>query len=507
VSQEDLVAGVVTPISVDAEIAVSLLLENRIAAQHFATVTAFADTLDQSFGCVILVEESLVADELPALREALDRMPSWWDLPLIIVSHEVSARAALIAVTFPESGNVTFLEQPLNPHTLLSAVRVAFRAASRQREVADLIAERERAVKLRDEFLAMLAHELRNPLAPMRNVLYLFKLSSAQDAAVAGSVNILERQVNHLVRLVDDLMDVARLERGKVALRTARIDLNRVVASAVQTCLHLAQERGQELLVQFSVDALMIEADEVRIAQIVSNLVGNAIKFSSRSCQIRVTTSVREGWAVLSVEDQGIGFDPMLAEDLFSPFVQASATLERATGGLGMGLTIVKRLVELHGGSVLARSEGPGKGAQFVVRIPLAQGPSTARDESDRPLKRASHRRVVVIEDNPDIRHSLSVLLTRWGHEVATAEDGPSGVQRVLEDRPHVALVDIGLPRMNGYEVARTIRKLTPTGAVRLIAVSGYGQPVDKELALQAGFDLHLLKPVDPEVLETLLGE
>jgi CheY-like chemotaxis protein/two-component sensor histidine kinase len=313
--------------------------------------------------------------------------------------------------------------------------------------------------------------------------------------------------VTHVARLVDDLMDVARLERGKITLKTTRVDLNRVVASAVEACLPEANERGHQLIVQSGSDALMIDADEVRVAQIVTNLIGNAIKFSTSPCEIRVATSVEDDGGVITVEDQGIGFDPAVADDLFSPFVQASATLERSSGGLGMGLTIVKRLVELHRGSVSASSEGPGKGARFLVRIPLAQTGLPAPAAPDPPRRAAHRRRVVVVDDNCDIRETLRMLLTSWGHEVATAEDGPSGVDRVLHERPDVALIDIGLPLMNGYDVARAIRKVMPNGSIRLIAVTGYGQPVDKDLAARAGFDMHLLKPIEPEVLERLLSE
>lgn len=502
-----LIAAVVTPNAVDADLAVALLAENQIAAQAFAAISAFARSLSPSVGCAILVEEALLSEELASLRDALGGMPEWSDLPLIVVTNDLNARVALVASAFPDSGNVTFLEQPLNPHSLVSAVQVALRAASRQREVAELIAERNRAVKLRDEFLAMLAHELRNPLAPMRNALYLLKRNGSQDAYAMKSTEILERQVNHVARLVDDLMDVARLERGKITLKTHPIDLNSVVAATAEALQQAAQEKGHRLLAQLSDDALMIDADEVRVTQIVSNLIGNAIKFTLSPGTIRVATFPESDCAVLCVEDEGVGFDPGVVDQLFNPFIQVGSTLERSAGGLGMGLTIVKRLVELHRGSVSAVSEGPGKGARFDVRIPLA--PAMApRLAQGQPLPPRFHRRrVVVVEDNSDIRETLSILLTSWGHEVLMAADGPSGIDCVLQERPDVALVDIGLPLMNGYEVARSIRRRMPSANIRLVAVSGYGQPEDKDLAVQAGFDVHLLKPLDPEILERLLSE
>ena len=507
VKASNVVTDVVSPNPADAHLAVSLLQENGIDARSFESAHALARVLHEQTGCLVLVEEALAPDDIPVLRDALGKMPAWADLPLIVVARDVARLRTLIANGFPESGNVTLLERPLSMHTFVSAVQVALRSTARQREVAELIAERERAVKLRDEFLAMLAHELRNPLAPMRNALYLLRRAELADPLVAKSTEILERQVNHVVRMVDDLMDVARLERGKLMLQKQLVDLNSVVLSAVETCQQVAQPRGHRITVRLAGDALQVEADAVRIEQIVYNLINNAAKFSPSPGEIRVGTSVDGNIASIEVEDDGIGFELVGAARLFDPFVQANQTLERSSGGLGMGLAIVKRLAELHGGSVCASSAGPGTGSRFVVRIPLAEKAAVEESQPHRPCARGAQRRVVVIEDNPDIRETLQLLLTLWGHDVIMATDGPSGVQCVLESRPDVALIDVGLPAMDGYEVARTIRRSIPNGDVRLIAVTGYGQPSDKELAMSAGFDSHLLKPIAPEVLERLLAE
>ena len=501
-------ACVVSPNAADAELAVSLLEQTGVEARAFASVRELAWVLDDAVGCLILVEEALVAEDIPALQEALARLPAWCDLPLILVSRDVGALGAAAADAFPESGNVTLLERPINAHTLISAVQVALRATARQREVGELIAQREQAVKLRDEFLAMLAHELRNPLAPMSNALHIMRMVKTEDPTALKSIQILERQVDHVVRMVDDLMDVARLERGKVVLKKERLDLNRVVSSAVETCLLAAQERGHHVSVRFGMNALPVDGDAVRLEQIVCNLLNNAAKFTTRPDEILVQTSAEAGFALVAVEDKGIGFLPDAAEHLFDPFLQVNPTLERSAGGLGMGLTIVKRLAELHGGSVQAASEGPGKGARFVVRLPLASGMAERKSETAQPLVEARRRRrIVVVEDNPDIRETLGMLLDLWGHEVTMASDGRSGVERVLQERPDVALIDVGLPGMSGYDVARAIRKNMPNGEIRLIAVTGYGQPSDRELAMQAGFDTHLLKPIAPSVLERLLAE
>ena len=506
-SSGNAVALMVSPNAADAELAVRFLRESNIEGRAFATLSEALPVLDEEAGCLILVEEALVADELPAVRDALRRMPAWADLPLLVASRNVGLLARLTAEAFPESGNVTLLERPLNPHTLISAVQVALRATARQREIGELLEQRSQAIKSRDEFLAMLAHELRNPLAPMRNAVYIMRRLKVEDPALRSTIPILERQVNHISRMVDDLLDVARLERGKVALKKQPVDLNRVVASAVESCLPTAQQRGHRMVVNFDTRALPAEADTVRVEQIVCNLVNNAIKFTAAPGDIRIETRTDGDFAAIVVEDTGVGFEPAKANELFDPFLQASPTLERTAGGLGIGLTIVRRLASLHGGSVEASSEGPGKGSRFVVRIPLASTRGEADAERKEPDVLRRRRRVVVIEDNPDIRETLSMLLDMWGHEVVLAADGRSGVDRVLEERPDVALIDVGLPGMNGYEVAREIRKHIPDGALRLIAVTGYGQPSDREAAAQAGFDRHLLKPIEPEILERVLAE
>ena len=507
-AQGNAAACLVSPNAADAELALGFLGEGGIQTRWFADLLQAAQALDEGTGCLIVVEEALAAAELPVLREALARLPAWSDLPLIVVSRDVAALGAAIADAFPESGNVTLLERPLNPHTLVSAVHVALRAAARQREVGELMTQREQAIKLRDEFLAMLAHELRNPLAPMLNALYLMRRGKLDDPMVAKGSEILERQVHHVVRLVDDLMDVARLERGKVVLKKQRLDLNRAVTSAIEACLPAARERGHRISVRFATNAVYVEGDAVRIEQIICNLINNAAKFSPTPGEIRVESGVEGNRALIVVEDQGIGFERDAAEKLFEPFLQVNPTLERTAGGLGMGLTIVRRLAELHGGRVSAASEGPGKGARFVVEFPLAAGPELqAHEAAAPPQARPRRRRIVVIEDNPDIRETLRIMVTMWGHDVELAGDGSSGVELVLKQRPDIALIDVGLPGMNGYDVARAIRKSIPNGEIRLIAVTGYGQPSDRDLAMQAGFDRHLLKPISPQILERLLAE
>jgi len=500
-------ARIVSPNTADTELALSFLRENGVEAFASGSLLQAAQALDESTGCLVIVEEALVEEELPALREACSRLPAWADLPLVLVARDAGAFAALAAHTFPDSGNVTLLGRPLGPMTLVSAVQMALRASARQREVGELLAAREQAVHLRDEFLAMLAHELRNPLAPMRHAVEIMRLHKVEDPVLAKCAGILGRQVDHIVRIVDDLMDVARLERGKVMLQRSRVDLNRVVAAAVESSLPQARSRGHRVTMRLATDPLPMDADDVRLEQIVSNLINNAIKFSHEPGEIRVETSARGADALLAVEDQGVGFEPGMASELFAPFLQMNPTLARTGGGLGIGLTIVQRLAELHGGSVSGASAGPGKGARFLVRLPLASGPAADAAASAPPARAAKRLRILVIEDNDDIRDSLRTLLLLWGHEVETAPNGPRGVELMLATPPDVALVDIGLPGMSGYEVARAVRERLGGLHIRLIAVTGYGQESDRERVLAAGFDAHLLKPTAAEALERALAD
>jgi signal transduction histidine kinase len=499
-------ARIVSPNEADCELALSFLRENGVEARASASLLQAAQALDEACGCLVILEEALVEEELPALREACARLPRWADLPLVLVASDAGELAALAVQLFPDSGNVTLLGRPLGPMTLVSAVQMALRASARQRELGEILAARENAVRLRDEFLAMLAHELRNPLAPMRTALEIMRLQKIEDPLVLESAAILGRQVDHIVRMVDDLLDVARLERGKVMLQRSRVDLNRVVAAAVESCLPQAQSRGHRIALHFGAHELPMDADEVRLEQIVCNLVNNAIKFTIEPGEIRVETGADGDSAFLTVEDHGMGFAPDAAAALFAPFLQMNPTLARTAGGLGIGLTIVQRLAELHGGSVSASSPGPERGARFVVRLPLARGPAPAEPAGTPAAAPKKRLRIVVIEDNDDIRDSLRTLLTLWGHEVRTASDGKRGMDLVLAAPPDVALVDIGLPGISGYDVARLIRARLPTRRIRLVAVTGYGQASDRERALAAGFDAHLLKPIAPGALQRELS-
>ncbi len=501
-------AVVVTTNPVDAELAIQLLAEGGIQATICNHVGALHELLPQEIGCIILAGESLTQNEMPLLREMIESQPAWSDMPLIFVAPDSAELNAMVEREFPNSGNLTLLEQPLNQATLVSAVRVGLRARARQLEVRDLLTQRDEALRMRDEFLAMLAHELRNPLAPMRNAVYLQKAMDIDNATFAKTRDIFDRQVTHLSRMVDDLLDVARLERGKVQLQRERIDLNALVTAAVDSCLPVVQEREHKIKINLAREPLLLDADPVRIEQLITNLITNASKFTPDPGEIIIETRLLGTKAAVSVRDTGIGLSPEMVHSIFLPFMQDDRTLARSGGGLGVGLTIARRLAELHGGSLLARSEGLNKGATFTAQFPLAvQLPAVNSDSMQTSLSSSERRRVLIVEDNADIRDSLRMILEIWGHEVTSADTGQAGVDLIQHTHPDVALIDIGLPGMNGYEVAQTIRTASPQSSqIKLVAITGYGQPSDRERARNAGFDTHLLKPIDPRVLQKILA-
>ncbi len=376
-------------------------------------------------------------------------------------------------------------------------------------ENARLYSDLKDADRRKDEFLAMLAHELRNPLAPIRNAVQVFKMPGVNTEMTEQARQIIERQLLHMVRLVDDLLDVSRIMRGKIDLRKEPVDLAAVIGQAVETTQPVIDAQGQQLIAHVPSEPLWVEADPARLAQVVGNLLNNAAKFSQRAGRIWLTVERQGAEAVVSVRDEGTGIRPELLPYIFDLFVQGDRSLERTSGGLGIGLTVVRRLVELHGGSITARSEGLGKGSEFTVRLPALSGvPGLGPGETgQQTLPASAGRRVLVVDDNVDAAESVAMLLRLEGHEIRLAYSGPEALQAAEEYRPEVILLDIGLPGMNGYEVARRLRQQPPFQRTLLAAMTGYGQDEDRRRSAEAGFDRHLTKPVDPDTLVRLMAE
>ncbi len=367
----------------------------------------------------------------------------------------------------------------------------------------------KRASRHKDEFLAMLAHELRNPLSPIRNAVHLLKFAAPSDPTLAGARDMIDRQVTHLVRLVDDLLDVSRITRGKIELRQELVDLDVIVESAVESARPLIDARRHHLEISLPSEPVVVVADPTRLAQVVLNLLNNSAKYTADQGRIRLSVERQDDQAVIRVRDNGMGIAPELLPRVFELFTQAERTLDRSQGGLGIGLTIVRRLVEMQGGSVEAHSEGPGRGCEFVVKLPVAatqqNSPKLLADaRTSRP--KAQGMRVLVVDDHADSADSLSLLLVHLGHEVQTAYEGKTALAMAREFRPRFVFCDLGLPVMDGYEVARRLRSLPETRGSVLVALTGYGQEEDKKRSVTAGFHYHLVKPVSPRSLEDLLG-
>jgi CheY-like chemotaxis protein len=416
-----------------------------------------------------------------------------------------------------ECGADGYLGHPFEQEELVATLRSLLRLSEAERSLRAQAAELKAANQRTNEFLAMLAHELRNPLAAIVTSLPLLERSAAVDSLEKTARELIRRQTTHLRRLVDDLLDAARVTQGKIDLRWEVVDLNdlvrRVAANAERTKM---QPRNQALRLALPTARMMVRGDPMRLEQILTNLLDNASKYSNSGDVIDFALSLARNpqtgaeMAHVVVRDRGIGMAPQTLPTIFDLFSQADVPLASSRGGLGIGLTLVRTLVELHGGSTCARSEGIGKGSEFEITLPLVTPEVHAATPEDSPPRSAhvnTRRRVLVVEDNRDAQEALQCLLELWGHEVLVANDGTSGYESAVSLRPDVALIDLGLPGIDGYEVARRIRGALGAASPLLIALTGYGAPEQRAQALAAGFDLHIVKPVEPDRLSMLLEE
>ncbi|WP_255428387.1 response regulator [Ramlibacter cellulosilyticus] len=488
---------------------------------------------------------ALMADEFALL--VLDvQMPgmSGFELAKMIKDRRKTARIPIIFLTafYHEdqqvleaygSGAVDFLHKPVNPPVLKSKVAVFAELHRKERELeranrrllelnasldrrveertAELQASEARlreADRRKDEFLATLAHELRNPLAPVRNAIHFLKLRGPGTNDVQWASDIIERQVSLMSRLIDELMDVSRISQGRIELRRERALLDDVLADAVETMQPQIDGAGHKLSVLHPPGKLAVDADRARLAQVFMNILSNAAKYTDPGGQIEVRV-VRDGaQAVVSFRDNGIGIAPHRLESVFDMFSQEEPALTRSRGGLGIGLSLTRKLVELHGGTVTAASEGAGKGSVFTVRLPLAEASSEPEPEAPQaePGVPAGTLRILVADDNTDAAETLAILLESLGHSVRQVHDGEAAVQAAGEFDAELVLLDIGMPRVNGYDACRRIRE-QPGGAGRtVVAVTGWGQPQDLERSRAAGFDEHVVKPIDIDRLLQLIA-
>jgi PAS domain S-box-containing protein len=364
----------------------------------------------------------------------------------------------------------------------------------------------------KDEFLAMLSHELRNPLAPILNAVSVLKQPKLSEEQLEWARGLIERQVAHMTRLVDDLLDVSRITQGKIALRKEGLDLKTVVGRALETSRTLIDARKHKLTVGLPSQPVRLNGDLLRLAQVISNLLNNAAKYTDEGGAIRLEAEAVGDEVMLRVKDNGIGIPAEELRRVFDLFIQAGRSLDRAQGGLGVGLTLARSLVELHGGRIEAFSEGPGRGSEFVIHLPLGAGVIDEVHESSADVKDlaipsvSKRRRVLVVDDNVDSAESLAVALTLEGHETKVAHDGPKAIEMAGAFQPELAFLDIGLPGMDGYELARMLRRLEGGRKIALIALTGYGQVEDRRKSKEAGFDHHLTKPVNYDTLASLIN-
>lgn len=361
----------------------------------------------------------------------------------------------------------------------------------------------------KDEFLATLAHELRNPLAPLRNGLELLKLSTDDPNALTRTCRMMEMQLLQMVRLIDDLLDVSRINNNRVALETERTTLAKIMRHALETSGPIIDAKHHELSIDMPSDEdIHINGDVVRLTQVFSNLLNNAAKYTRPHGQLAVQVEVEQGWVTVRVRDNGIGIPADKLDYVFELFTQVDNSLERAQGGLGIGLSLVKRLVEMHGGTVEAMSEGPGTGSEFVVRLPTATEPEATQDAASdgAAVTERAMRRVLVADDNGESASSLAMLLDLMGHETATANDGLEALKVAETFQPEIALIDIGMPNLNGYDTARRLREAPWGQHMLLVALTGWGQDEDRRRSQDAGFNVHLVKPVDIAEIERLMA-
>jgi signal transduction histidine kinase/CheY-like chemotaxis protein len=469
---------------------------NEYAAQVWGREPKLNDPVDRWCGSFKL----LMRDGTP-----LKHADCWMGLA---IREDRGYNGQEIVVERPDGSRITVLAHANPIHDddgkVVAAVNVLVDIRDRKEAENKLL----QANRAKNEFLAMLAHELRNPLAPMQNALRVMRIAPADTAAIDHARGVLERQMHHLGRVVDDLIDVSRITRNRLELRTERVDLGTIINQALETSRPLTDAMAHHLTVILPPDPIYLQADAVRLAQVFTNLVRNAAKYTEPKGEIRVAVERQGSDAVVSVRDNGMGIDARDLAIVFEMFTRADGA-RRTQGGLGIGLTLARRLVELHGGRIEARSDGLGHGSEFVVRLPIildAPRPVRSPISGTRPVS-ARMLSILVVDDNEDAAESLAELLQLTGNETHIANDGASALEAAEKLRPDIIFLDIGLPRMDGHAVARAIRA-EPWGArIRLVALTGWGQPEDRLRSDEAGFDRHLVKPVDFDVLERLIAE
>ena len=484
------------PTGQDAALTSRVFQSVHIGSMVCRDTAELLEQLPRGAGALLLAEEVISGAAMRPLADYVASQPTWSDIPILLLTRS-GADSLDVRRAVERLGNVTLMERPVRTTALISAARSAIRARERQYQVRD-------ADQRKDEFLATLAHELRNPLAPIRTSMGILKHLHPDSGPVTRLRNVVDRQVTHLTRLVDDLLDVARITSGKVVLKKDRITLYSVVNHAVEISNSSVEAKRHRLEVNQPANDYLLNADHARLVQSVANLLVNAAKFTPPEGCIVLAVQVDGATVNFSVRDNGIGLEPTSLTRIFELFAQTPVPGEAPTG-LGIGLSLARQFAEMHGGSLHAASDGLGRGSEFVLTLPVVveqmQGPLHEEVVSTAPAVAGTLRKILVVDDNVDAADTLEALLGMDGFAVTTVYDGVAAVAQVRAATPHVVVMDIGMPGMDGYDAARLIRQMPDGDKITLVALTGWGQVNDIKRASEAGFDHHLVKPVDYELL------
>ena len=501
---------ILPPTKADGVITLRVLAEAGISAEICDTAEQMGRELSRGAGALIFTDDSSRQDPLSELHHLLDRQPSWSEIPILVLARADFVRLDALR-TVP---GVVLLERPVHIRSMVSAVQAALRARWRQYELRDQLEQTHTAnlelhnqARAKDDFLATLSHELRNPLSALSTAAHLLDRESLDVKTELTARQIVKRQTRLMSRLLDDLLDVSRITRGKLEIRKAPIEVSTIIESAIETVQPWLNRKGHVFSVNVPERDVIIEADAVRLAQVLANLLTNAAKYTEPHGRIELTVQRQGDVMEFRVRDNGIGIPPENQSEIFKMFAQLRPAIERSEGGLGIGLALAKGLVDLHGGTIDVKSQGVGRGSEFTVRIPIAQAAAAADTNAEKVVSdgEAARCELIVADDNADALQSLAMLLELEGHTVRTASDGIAALSLAQQKIPDVMLLDIGMPGLNGYEVASRVRDLNGGEAVMLVALTGWGQPADRHRAREAGFDHHLTKPIAYEELAGLL--
>jgi len=492
------------PLGKDAELACKVLESAKLVCHVCTSWQQLIDELDKGAGLILTVEEILTPVAVAPLTSFIVAQPTWSDLPVLVLTKSGSD-ASWIKGAYERFGNLTLLERPVRAPTLISAARSALRARLRQYEIK--ISDQRK-----DEFLAMLAHELRNPLAPISSAAEILKLVSSNPDKVKQTSEIIARQVGHLTNLIDDLLDVARVTRGLIKLEKEPLDIRYMVSQAIEQVNPQIVMKQQHLAVNFPLEPAQVLGDSKRLIQVVANLLNNASKYTQVDGNISVTVDILDSDIMLEISDDGIGIAPEMVPQVFDLFAQAKRTSDRSQGGLGLGLALVKSLVVSHNGIVQTLSKGLGEGSTFTIylprlvnNIPVLDALPHAEDgtvaEPFQPLC------IMVVDDNKDAADALAMYLETAGHKIFVEYNALDAIARARLASPQICILDIGLPDMDGYDLASRLRMMPETSDAILIAVTGYSQDQNRNKSIAAGFDHHFVKPVEVDTLINAIVE